>query len=290
MSAAKFLVTGATGETGATRSNVFWRRGMPSARWSTRRTSVCRQRSPRPPQGAWEMRIEDSVSFVTGANRGLGLAFAKELLGRGVKKVYAGVRNPKGVELPGVIPVKLDVTDSAAVTAAAHRCGDVTLLINNAGIGRVDTSALDPSVIDNAREFFETNFYGIIRASQAFAPVLSANGGGAIINVLSEVTWFARPIMTAYSATKSAAWSFTNALRIDVRDKGIQVLALHVGFVDTDLTRDFDVKKSDPREVAVRTLDALEKGHEEVLADEQTEALKRSLSTERPYYLNPPNL
>jgi len=236
------------------------------------------------------MRIEDSVAFVTGANRGLGLAFAKELLGRGVKKVYAGVRNPKGVELPGVIPVKLDVTDSAAVTAAAHRCGDVTLLINNAGIGRVDISALDPSVIDNAREFFETNFYGIIRASQAFAPVLSANGGGAIINVLSEVTWFARPIMTAYSATKSAAWSFTNALRIDVRDKGIQVLTLHVGFVDTDLTRGFDVKKSDPREVAARTLDALEKGHEEVLADEQTEALKRSLSTERPYYLNPPNL
>ena len=166
----------------------------------------------------------------------------------------------------------------------------MTLLINNAGIGRVDTSALDPSVIDNAREFFETNFYGIIRASQAFAPVLSANGGGAIINVLSEVTWFARPIMTAYSATKSAAWSFTNALRIDVRDKGIQVLALHVGFVDTDLTRDFDVKKSDPREIAARTLDALEKGREEVLADEQTEALKRSLSTEQPYYLNPPNL
>jgi NAD(P)-dependent dehydrogenase (short-subunit alcohol dehydrogenase family) len=236
------------------------------------------------------MRIEDSVPFVTGANRGLGLAFAKELLGRGVKKVYAGVRNPKGVELPGVIPVKLDVTGSAAVTAAAHRCGDVTLLINNAGIGRLDISALDPSVIDNAREFFETNFYGIIRASQAFVPVLSANGGGAIINVLSDVTWFSRPIMTAYAATKSAAWSFTNALRSDVRDKGIQVLALHVGFVDTDLTRDFDVKKSDPREIARRTLDALEKGHEEVLADAQTEALKRSLSTERPYYLSPANL
>jgi NAD(P)-dependent dehydrogenase (short-subunit alcohol dehydrogenase family) len=236
------------------------------------------------------MRIEDSVPFVTGANRGLGLAFAKELLGRGVKKVYAGVRNPKGVELSGVIPVKLDVTDSAAVTAAAHRCGDVTLLINNAGIGRVGTSSLDPAVINNAREFFETNFYGIIRASQAFAPVLSANGGGAIINVLSDVTWFSRPILTAYAATKSAAWSFTNALRIDVRDKGIQVLALHVGFVDTDLTRDFDVKKSDPREIARRTLDALEKGHEEVLADPQTEALKRSLSTEQPYYMNPPNL
>jgi NAD(P)-dependent dehydrogenase (short-subunit alcohol dehydrogenase family) len=236
------------------------------------------------------MRIEDSVAFVTGANRGLGLAFTKELLGRGVKKLYAGARNPNGVDLPGGIPVKFDVTDPAAIAAAALRCGDVTLLINNAGIGRVDASALDPAVIDNAREIFETNFYGIIRASQAFAPVLSANGGGAIVNVLSDITWFSRPIMTAYAATKSAAWSFTNALRIDVRDKGIQVLALHVGFVDTDLIRDFDVRKSDPRVVAARTFDALEKGQEEVLADAQTEALKRSLSTEQPYYLNPANL
>jgi len=106
------------------------------------------------------MKIRDSVAFVTGAKRGLGLAFAKELLGRGVKKLYAGVRNPDGVDLPGVIPVKFDVTDPAAIAAAAARCNDVGLLINNAGIGRVDASALDPAVIDNAREIFETNFYG----------------------------------------------------------------------------------------------------------------------------------
>jgi NAD(P)-dependent dehydrogenase (short-subunit alcohol dehydrogenase family) len=167
--------------------------------------------------------------------------FAKELLGRDVKKLYAGVRNPDAADLPGIIPVKFDVTDPAAVSAAARRCSDVTLLINNAGIGRVDASALDPAVIDNAREFFETNFCGIIRASQAFAPVLSRNGGGAIVNVLSDVTWFAPPMLTAYAATKSAAWSFTNALRIDARDRGIQVLALHVGFVDTALTRGLDV-------------------------------------------------
>lgn len=110
----------------------------------------------------------------------------------------------------------------------------------------MNAGALDPAVIDSAREIFETNFYGIIRASQAFAPVLSANGGGAIINVLSDATWFARPLLTAYSAAKSAAWSFTNALRIDLREKGTQVLALHVGFVDTDLTRGSDTKKSDP--------------------------------------------
>lgn len=236
------------------------------------------------------MRVRDSVAFVTGANRGIGLAFARELLGRGVKKVYAGVRKVDSIELSGVIPIKFDVREPAIVTAAALRCGDVTLLVNNAGIARADATALDPAVIDNAHEMFETNFYGVIRTSQAFAPVLSANGGGAIINILSDVTWYSRPLMTAYAASKSAAWSFTNALRDDVRDRGIQVLALHVGFVDTDLTKGFEVKKSDPRQIATRTLDALEEGHEEVLADAQTEALKRSLSTHQPYYLNTPPL
>jgi NAD(P)-dependent dehydrogenase (short-subunit alcohol dehydrogenase family) len=118
---------------------------------------------------------------------------------RGAKKVYAGVRDPNSIALPGVIPVKIDVADPASVSAAAAHCGDVTLLINNAGIARVNADALDPALIDSAREIFETNFYGVIRVSQSFAPVLSANGG-AIINVLSDATWFARPMLTAYSA------------------------------------------------------------------------------------------
>jgi NAD(P)-dependent dehydrogenase (short-subunit alcohol dehydrogenase family) len=234
------------------------------------------------------MRIQDCVAFITGANRGLGWAFAREVLGRGAKKVYAAVRNPDGIDLPGVVPVKVDVTDPASVTAAALRCRDVTLLVNNAGIASENAGALDPALIDSARANFETNFFGMVRASQAFAPVLSANAGGAIINVLSDVTWFAPPMLTAYAASKSAAWSFTNALRIDLREKGTQVLALHVGFVDTDMAKDVNVKKSDPREVAARTLDGLEDGSEEVLADEPTQALKRSLSTEQAYYLNPP--
>jgi NAD(P)-dependent dehydrogenase (short-subunit alcohol dehydrogenase family) len=234
------------------------------------------------------MEIQGSVAFVTGANRGLGLAFVKELLRRGAKKVYAGVRNPAAIALPGVVAVKLDVTDPASVSAAAARCGDVTLLVNNAGIGRVNAGALDPGVIESAREIFETNFYGMVRASQAFAPVLSANGGGAIINVLSDATWFARPMLTAYSASKSAAWSFTNALRSDLREKGTQVLALHVGFLDTDMTRGLDVKKNDPQQVAARSLDALESGGEEVLADAETNAVKQSLSSGRAYYLDPP--
>ena len=236
------------------------------------------------------MKVQDSVAFVTGANRGLGLAFARELIARGAKTVYAGVRNPHGLDVPGLVPIRLDVTDPASVSAAAAKCGDVTLLVNNAGIARVNSGALDPALIDSAREILETNFYGVVRAAQAFAPVISANGGGAIINVLSDATWFARPVLAAYSATKSAAWSFTNALRIDLREKAIQVLALHVGFLDTDMTKGYDMKKSDPREVAARALDALERGSEEVLADEQTNAIKRSLSTAQAYYLNPAGL
>jgi NAD(P)-dependent dehydrogenase (short-subunit alcohol dehydrogenase family) len=131
----------------------------------------------------------------------------------------------------------------------------------------VNAGALDPALIDSAREIFETNFYGMVRASQAFAPVLAANGGGAIVDVLSDATWFARPMLTGYSATKAAAWSLTNALRIDLREKGMQVLGLHVGFLDTDMTKGLDIKKSNPRQVAARTLDGLETGREEVLAD-----------------------
>ena len=191
------------------------------------------------------MRIKDSVAFVTGANRGLGLAFVHVLLAQGAKRVYAGVRNTAGIDLQGVVPVKLDITDPASIAAAAAQCRDITLLINNAGIARVMESTLDPALIETAREVFETNFYGLIRTTQAFAPVLQANGGGAIVNVLSDTAWFARPMLAAYSATKSAAWSFTNALRVELRSKGTQVLgSLHVGFMDTDMG--YDLKKTEP--------------------------------------------
>ena len=154
------------------------------------------------------MKIQDSVVFISGANRGLGLAFAQEALKRGAKKVYAGVRNPTNTNTPGIVQVKLDVTDAASVAAAVKQCGDTTLLVNNAGIARLNNSVLDASMIDLSREIFETNYYGTIRVSQAFASVLANNGGGAMINVLSDATWFARPMLAAYSASKSAVWSW----------------------------------------------------------------------------------
>lgn len=234
------------------------------------------------------MKIKNSIAFVTGASRGLGLSLAKELLARGARKVYAGVREPAAFQIPGIEPIKLDVTDQVSVAAAAAQCPDVSLLINNAGIARLSESTLDPALMADAREIFETNFYGLISATQAFAPALARNGGGAVINVLSDASWVARPQLAAYSTTKSAAWSFTNALRLEMRSKGTQVLALHVGFMDTDMTKGLEVQKTSPTTVADRTLDALEADEDEVLADAGTVSVKQGLTAPDPYYLNPP--
>ncbi|MBG1265622.1 SDR family oxidoreductase [Nostoc sp. WHI] len=236
------------------------------------------------------MKTQDSVVFISGASRGLGLAFAHEALDRGAKKVYAGVRSPTEAKTPGIIQVKLDVTDPTSIAAAVTQCGDTTVLVNNAGIGRLTSSTLDPTMIDIAREVFETNYYGMILVSQAFAPILAKNGGGAVINVLSDATWYARPILAAYSASKSAAWSFTNALRIDLRNQKTLVLGLHVSFIDTDMTKGFEMKKIHPRQVAEAALTGIEDNKEEVLADDFTREVKRSLGNEQSIYLNPPEI
>jgi NAD(P)-dependent dehydrogenase (short-subunit alcohol dehydrogenase family) len=234
------------------------------------------------------MKNRDSVFFITGANRGLGLAFAQEALKRGARRVYAGVRKPTDTDTPGIVQVKLDVTDPASVAAAARQCGDTTVLVNNAGIVRLTAGTLDPSLVDVAREIFETNYYGTVLVSQAFAPILARNGGGAIVNVLSDATWLSRPALVAYSPSKSAAWSFTNALRVDLRNQKTLVLGLHVSFMDTDMTRGYEAKKADPRDVAQVALAGVEANQEEVLADDFTRAVKRSMGDEQALYLNPP--
>ena len=234
------------------------------------------------------MTIQDSVVFITGANRGLGLALAQEALRRRARKVYAGVRNLTEGNTPGIVQFRLDVTNPASIAAAAAQCGDTTVLINNAGIARLTSSTLDSTMIEVTREIFETNFYGMILVSQTFAPILARNGGGAVINMLSDAVWLSRPILAAYSASKAAAWSFTNALRTELRSQKTFVLGLHVGFMDTDMTKGFEMKKTHPSVVAEAGLDGLESNQEEVLVDDFTREVKRSLSTEQPMYLNPP--
>jgi short-subunit dehydrogenase len=211
-------------------------------------------------------------------------------LKRGARKVYAGVRSPTDANGPEIIQLRLDVTDHASIAEAANQCGDTTLLINNAGIARLTSSTLDPSMIEGAREIFETNYFGTIAVSQAFAPILARNGRGAIINVLSDATWYARPMLAAYSASKSAAWSFTNALRIELRGQKTAVLGLHVSFMDTAMTHGFDMIKTSPQQAADTALIGLEANKEEVLIDDFTREVKRSLSDGKPIYLDPPPL
>ncbi|HCX82607.1 MAG: short-chain dehydrogenase [Curvibacter sp. RIFCSPHIGHO2_12_FULL_63_18] len=230
------------------------------------------------------MKIENSVVLVTGANRGIGLAFAQALLARGARKVYAAARNPATVTLPGVQALQLDVTNPQEIAAAVQRASDVTLVINNAGIAQPGGFlAADSDAV--TRRIFETNVFGVLNMSKAFAPVLKANGGGALLNVLSIASWVNGGELAAYSASKSAAWSLTNALRHELAAQQTQVVGLHMAYVDTDLTRGFEVPKSSAEDIVQRALDGLEEGADEVLADVLTQQVRQGLTAPRPVYL-----
>lgn len=230
------------------------------------------------------MQLANAVVLITGANRGIGLAFAREALARGARRVYAAARDPASVTLPGVLPLALDVTDPRQVERAARECRDVTVLVNNAGIATTGGFLQDAS-LESTRRQLETNFFGVLRMAQAFAPVLAANGGGAMLNVLSIASWINRPLLGSYGATKSAAWALTNGLRHELRAQGTQVTALHMGFVDTDLTRGIEGAKSTPEAIVRAAFDGLEAGLPEVLADELTRQVKASLASAAPAYL-----
>jgi NAD(P)-dependent dehydrogenase (short-subunit alcohol dehydrogenase family) len=223
------------------------------------------------------MDIHDSIAVVTGANRGLGRHFAAQLLERGAAKVYAGARDPQRVDLHGVVPLQLDITDPASVGRAAETARDATLLINNAGIST--HTRLTDGDLDQIRLEMETGFFGTLAVTRAFAPVLTANGGGAILNVLSVLAWLHLPDYGAYSAAKAATWAQTNVVRQELAPQGIEVTALHVGYMDTDLADYIDPnEKSDPAVVAAAALDGLAAGETEVLADEISQNVKQQLS------------
>jgi NAD(P)-dependent dehydrogenase (short-subunit alcohol dehydrogenase family) len=230
------------------------------------------------------MKIQNSVALVTGANRGIGLAFTKELLARGARRVYAAARDPSALQIPGVERIRLDVTNASDVAAAAGHASDVTLVINNAGIAH-QGGFLATDAEEVARRMFETNFFGMLRMSRAFAPILGANGGGALLNVLSIASWMNGGALAAYAASKSAAWSLTNSLRHELAPQGTQVTALHMAFVDTDLARAIDSPKTSAAEIVARALDGLEASLDEVLADERTRLIKQGLSAASASYL-----
>lgn len=219
--------------------------------------------------------IAGSVALVTGANRGLGRILAQQLLERGAAKIYAGVRTPEDFDLPGVIPIQLDVTNAAQIAAAAVAAPDVTLLINNAGINRPGTLLHSP--LADLEAEMDTNSHSILHMVRAFAPGLAAGGGGVIVNVLSAQSWFAHPGTNGYHVSKAAAWALTNGFRLELSDQGTRVVAAHAGAFDTDFSADYDGPKEDPADIATAILDGTERGDIEVLADEWTRGVKVSL-------------
>ncbi|MFB4262474.1 SDR family oxidoreductase [Nonomuraea sp. GTA35] len=223
------------------------------------------------------MEIKGSVALVTGANRGIGRAFARALIDHGAKKVYAGVRDPAGVSDPGVVPVRLDVTDEESVASAAFIASDVSIVVNNAGVGGASTKLLE-GAFDGARQAMEVNYFGTWAVARAFAPVLARNGGGALVNMLSVASWVGQPEFPGYAASKAAQWSLTDALRKALRAQGTLVVGVHAGFVDTDLSAWTDAPKISAGTVAELTMDALLRDQAEVLADEQSRSVKAALS------------
>ena len=215
-----------------------------------------------------------TTALFTGANRGLGRHFALELLARGAT-VYAGARDPATIDLPGVRPIALDVTDPGAVAAAAALAGDVDLLVNNAGIS---TGAQLLGDLAGVRAEMDVNFWGTLSMVRAFAPVLAAHGGGTVVNVASALSWFAAPGAGAYAVSKAANWNMSNALRLELSGQGTQVTSVHLGLADTDMTAGIEGPKTDPAVVVRRTLDAVEAGDLEVVVDEWSAMVKASLA------------
>jgi NAD(P)-dependent dehydrogenase (short-subunit alcohol dehydrogenase family) len=222
------------------------------------------------------MDLTRTVALVTGANRGFGRALAAQLAGRGAK-VYAAARNPETVDLPGVVPLRLDITDPGQIAAAVAAASDVTLLVNNAGVS-TGADLLSADVSDIRREM-DVHYFGTLGVTRAFVPVIEGNGGGGILNVLSVLSWFHPPGAGAYSSAKAAGWAMSNALRAGLADRGIAVTALHVGYMDTDMAAHVPAdQKTDPALVAELALDGVAAGAPEVIADDLTRGVKQGLA------------
>ncbi|NJP34303.1 SDR family oxidoreductase [Micromonospora thermarum] len=225
------------------------------------------------------MDISAATALVTGANRGFGRAIASELLTRGAT-VWAAARDSGQIDLPGARPLQLDITDPASVAAAAAEAGDVTLLINNAG--SATGADLLTGDLEQIRLDMETHYFGTLSVVRAFAPVIEGNGGGTILNVLSVLSWLALPgrgsYSGAYSGAKSAQWGLTNSLRLTLAPAGIRVAGLHVGYMDTDMTRAVTAAKHAPADIARYAVDQLAAGAYEIVADDVSRDVRGGLS------------
>lgn len=226
------------------------------------------------------MNIADQIALVTGANRGIGRQFVLELLERGVSKVYATARNAENIDFDDsrVVPLRLDLLDHESIVAAAAAAPDVTLLINNAGIST--GAALITGDLGEIRREMDTHFWGTLDVVREFSPALAVNGGGAIVNVLSALSWFAAPGSGSYSAAKAAEWNMTNGVRLELAAQGTFVQGVLLGAADTAISAGYDGPKIDPRDVPRLSLDGLVTGSIEVIVDDWTAMVKTSLAND----------
>ena len=231
------------------------------------------------------LEIENAVAVVTGANRGLGREFARQLIERGAK-VFAGARDLGALDVPGAIPLRLDITDAGQVAEAAEAASDATLVINNAGVSTF-ARLVDGDLTDIRLEM-ETNYFGTLNVVRAFAPVPETNGGGAFLNVASVMAWLGYEHSNSYGASKAAVWALSNGLRVELGDANIQVSTMFLASTDTDMMATVDVPKNDPADVVRTALDALAAGEQEILADETAAGVKATLSQDRGRYAGRP--
>jgi NAD(P)-dependent dehydrogenase (short-subunit alcohol dehydrogenase family) len=229
------------------------------------------------------MQIKGSVALVSGANRGIGRSFVEALLARGAAKIYAGARQPERLAdlvvrgKGAVVPIKLDITQSADIAAAAGRCRDVTLLVNNAGIN-LQAGLIAAADLASARAEMETNYFGPLSMCRAFAPILAGNGGGAIVNMLSILARVNLPMYGSLSASKAAALSLTQGVRGELAKQGTLVVAVMPGAVDTEMERNFPPPKLPPADAAQAALDGVEHGLEEVYPGDMASGMSQGLT------------
>ena len=219
--------------------------------------------------------LSQSVVLVTGANGGIGSAFVHAALARGAAKVYASARSPREWDDDRVVPLTLDVTDSASIAAAVAVASDVTVLINNAG-GLPATASVLEVTEEDLRRTMEINFFAPLLVARAFAPLLVAAGDAVLIDMHSVASWYA--FGGAYSASKAALWSATNSLRLELAPRGVLVTGVHVGYVDTAMAAHSDDPKLAPADLVDTVLDGVENGAVEIVADELSAQVKAGLA------------
>ena len=221
--------------------------------------------------------IKGATALVTGGQRGLGQEIVQELLRAGAEKVYATARRPIAESDPRIVPLRFELADPEAAAELARAAGDVTIVINNAGI-----MTFTPLLQDTEEEvgrIFNTVAFGPLRVAKAFAPVLAANGGGALVNLHSLTAWIAGfPGSGTHGAAKAALISITNNLRVELTPQGTQVLGIQLALTDTDLVRALPGPKNDPATVARDIVTALANGETELLADDYSRHFKNALS------------